>query len=39
MSKDLLSFVKKIERSQLKTFFKKFNDSRFNEVAKLLDHV
>jgi len=30
MSKDLLQFVKKIERSQLKTFFKKFSDERFS---------
>jgi len=29
MSKDLLQFVKKIEKSQLKTFFKKFSDVRF----------
>ena len=26
MSKDLLQFVKKIEKSQLKTFYKKFSD-------------
>ena len=39
MSKDLLSFVKKIEQSQLKTFYKKFCDARFNNVAQLLEQA
>ena len=39
MSKDLLQFVKKIEKSQLKTFFKKFSDARFSQVAQLLEQV
>ena len=39
MSKDLLSFVKKIEHSQLKTFYKKFSDARFNNVAQLLEQA
>ena len=39
MSKDLLQFVKKIEKSQLKTMHKKYNDARFAEVAKLLENV
>ena len=39
MSKDLLSFIKKIEQSQLKTFFKKFSDARFSSVAQLLEHI
>lgn len=39
MSKDLLSFVKKIEQSQLKTFYKKFSDARFSNVAHLLEQT
>ena len=38
MSKDLLQFVKKIEKSQLKTMHKKYNDARFSEVAKLIEN-
>ena len=39
MSKDLLSFVKKIEKSQLKTFHKKFSDERFACVTQLIEHI
>ena len=39
MSKDLLQFVKKIEKSQLKTMHKKYNDARFAEVAKLIENI
>ena len=39
MSKDLLQFVKKIEKSQLKTFYKKYNDQRFSKVAQLIGHI
>jgi len=36
MAADLISFVKKIEQSQLKTMHMKFSKPRFQEVAKLL---
>lgn len=39
MSQDLLQFVKKIEKSQLKTFYKKFSDARFDKVTSLLEHI
>jgi hypothetical protein len=39
MAADLIQFVKKIEKSQLKTMSMKFSKPRFQEVAKLLaDH-
>lgn len=36
MAADLVSFVKKIEQSQLKTMHMKFSKPRYQEVAKLL---
>ena len=36
MAADLISFIKKIEQSQLKTMHMKFSKPRFQEVAKLL---
>ena len=39
MSKDLLQFVKRIEKSQLKTFHKKYSDARYSKVAQFLEQV
>ena len=39
MSRDLLQFVKKIEKSQLKMFHKKFCDNKFQGVAKCIADI